>query len=805
MIAVRISVRNLIEFILRSGDIDNRIGSFSEDAMQEGARIHRDIQRQAGSDYKPEVSLAYTYEEDDVSISVEGRADGVIENESGVTIDEIKTTYADVMRFKEAKPLHLAQAKFYAYIVSEQKDLPTVKVRLTYVNIDTEEIRYFNYTFLKEELLEFTSSVCHEYVKWARLEAEWKIERDETIHGLPFPFEYRKGQDSLVKQVYFTIQKQKKLFIEAPTGVGKTISTLYPAIQAQGQNLGSKIFYLTAKTITRTVAEDTIDVMRKQGLKYKNITLTAKEKICRCETKECNPDACPYAKGHFDRVNDCVYEIVTKEDAITADKVLEYAEKYMVCPFEMSLDASLFADAIICDYNYAFDPRAKLQRFFEDETKAGNFLFLIDEAHNLVDRAREMYSATMVKEQFLALKKITEEELPQISKRLDKCNKEMLKLKHQCENCLIEPLIGDFTTALTRVYAAIEKFLKEERKPNEKNKVSKDVKDAVLEFYFEAGHFLETYEIVDENYTVYATYSETGDFYVKLFCVNPRKNLEECMQTAKSSVLFSATLLPVKYYMDLLAGDKDDYAVYAESVFDPSKRGLFIANDVTSKYTRRNDREFLNIAGYVNQIVKSRPGNYMVFFPSYGFLEKVFFAYEDEFGGDESVEIIVQSQGMKEDEKEAFLSRFEGNSGNNGLFEGIEAEVDIEEETSLVGFCVIGGIFSEGIDLTHESLIGAIIVGTGLPLVCLEREIMKDKFDEIYGDGYDYAYKFPGMNKVLQAGGRVIRTEEDVGVVVLLDERFLQSSYQKLFPKEWQDKKTVSLGNVSEKVKEFWK
>ncbi len=815
MITVRISVRNLIEFILRSGDIDNRFGTFSEDAMQEGAKIHRRLQKMAGADYRAEVPLQLDFTVEDVCILVEGRADGVIENETIVTVDEIKTTYADVMRYKEPKPLHLAQAKFYAYIISKRKDLPSIKIRLTYVNIDTEETRYFNYTFLREELKEFTFGVINEYVKWARLEAEWKDIRNSSIKGLPFPFEYRKGQEKLVKQVYFTILHKRKLYLQAPTGVGKTIATLYPAVQALGQDKGNKIFYLTAKTITRTVAEDTFNVMRRDGLKIKNITLTAKEKICLTESHECNPEGCPYAKGHYDRVNDCVYEMVTTEEEITSEMVLKYAEKFKVCPFEMSLDASLFTDAIICDYNYAFDKRAKLKRYFEDETKAGDFIFLIDEAHNLVDRAREMFSATLIKEQFLYAKKLTEKELPGISKRIEKCNKEMLILRHQCGDFLINPLIGDFTNSLLRLYSAIEKFLKEERKPKEKTRellmVSKEVKDGILELYFEIGHFLEMYELVDENYSVYCAYTEEENFYVKLFCVNPRKNLSECMSLARSSILFSATLLPIQYYKNLLAGEREDYEVYAESVFNSKKRGLFIATDVTSKYTRRNEKEFNKIAAYINEAVKSRPGNYMVFFPSYNFMEQVKKQFDLSFYN-KDIEILMQSQGMKEDKRDAFLRRFEGNVNPDTVFKNIDAEIDIESDSdsegnkpaSLVGFCVMGGIFSEGIDLARESLIGAIIVGTGLPQVCLERNIMKDTFDSEEVDGYDYAYKYPGMNKVLQAAGRVIRTEEDVGTVLLLDERFLQPGYVRMFPKEWSNFKRVNLDFLISEMKDFW-
>lgn len=811
MISTSISVRTLVEFILRSGDIDNRFGSFSDESMSEGIRIHKMIQKRAGADYRAEVPLACLYKEDDVEITVEGRADGIIENDSGVTVDEIKSTYADVMNFKEGKPLHLAQAKFYAYMLMKERELPVVKIRLTYVNIDTEEVRYFNYEFLAEELTAFVEEICHSYVKWARMEAEWIEKRNDSIRGLPFPFEYRKGQDDLVKQVYFTIHKKKKLFLEAPTGVGKTISTVYPAIQAMGNGEAAKIFYLTAKTITRTVADDTVNILRNEGLNAKSIILTAKEKICVTGECECNPENCPYAKGHFDRINDALFDILTNEVAYSREKIEEYAEKHQVCPFEFGLDVSLFSDVIICDYNYAFDPRAKLKRFFE--TASDKYIFLIDEAHNLVDRAREMYSASIVKEDLLTVKRTVEDELPKIAKKIDKCNKALLDMKHDCSEYLIDPPIDKVVETLLKLYSEIEKYFEEERKSRtSKDKsvpaISKESKEMVLNLYFEVGAFLEIYELLDENYTVYAAYNEYGDFYLKLFCVNPRKNLMECMDNAISSILFSATFLPVQYYKKLLGGKNDDYEVYAQSVFNPEKKALLIARDVTSKYTRRSDSEYSKIAGYIHETVLAKEGNYMAFFPSYSFMEKVYDAYVGEFGKDEGIELLVQSLGMKEKEKEDFIDRFKRGTQSNIIDEALKTldfEVESEDDCStLLGFCVLGGIFSEGIDLKNDSLIGAIIVGTGLPQVCLEREIMKASFDESEEDGFDYSYRYPGMNKVLQAAGRVIRTVEDIGVVVLLDERFLQNSYLRMFPREWQEYSVVDLKNIGEKLENFW-
>lgn len=815
MYEITVSVRNLIEFILRSGDIDNRVGGLASDpdTMQEGSRIHRTIQRQAGADYNPEVSLSFCYEEGDCRITVEGRADGIIRNKKGVTVDEIKSTYADVMSYTEPRSIHLSQAKFYAHMMALKESLPAVSVRLTYVNIATEEVKYFNETYFADDLKAFCDDVCSRYVKWAVFDAKRREKRDESIKGLPFPFDYREGQDELVRQVYYTIYHKRKLFLEAPTGVGKTVATLYPSIQAMGQGLISKIFYLTAKTITRTVAGDCISLLSRSGLKAKSIILTAKEKIC-LSTGECNPDACPFARGHFDRVNDAVFTMLKECDEYSRETIIEYAERFNVCPFETSLDLSMFCDVIICDYNYAFDPRARLKRYFAAETKE-DYLFLIDEAHNLVDRAREMYSAILIREDFSALKAITAEELPGMSKKFSRCYKAFTALKSLCDSegmhdfllHITNPPTDGVVKALLSLYADIDNFIRNERKSNKKKVYSKEVVDAVLDSFFEISHFLNIYELVDENYSVYAAYDEFGDFFLKLMCVNPCNNLAECMGNVRSSVLFSATLLPIKYHKNLLGGVPEDYEVYAKSIFDPDKRGLFIAKDVTSKYTRRGDDEYRKIARYIHLVSGAKPGNYMVFAPSYKFIENVYKIYEEEYLPLSGAECLLQDPSLDEAGRESFLSRFTGNTGapeSSDIFGAIDMDVEIEESTTLIGFCVLGGIFSEGIDLKKDSLIGVIIIGTGIPQVCLERELMKDIFDKTDDRGYDFSYKYPGMNKVLQAAGRVIRTEEDTGVVVLLDERFLQRGYREMFPREWENFRTVNLDTVGEEVAMFW-
>ncbi|MCM1191764.1 MAG: ATP-dependent DNA helicase [Butyrivibrio sp.] len=871
---IQISVRNLVEFVLRYGDIDNRRQASPDNAMQEGSRIHRMIQRRMGSEYQAEVPLKISFEEEGYLLTVEGRADGVIHHEGLVVIDEIKGVYRDPARWKAPMPLHLAQAKCYAYIYGLQQGLREIQVRMTYCHIPTEELRYFHMDYTLAELEQWFGQLMDSYRKWADYDWNWRKLRQASIQGLEFPFDYREGQKELVTNVYKTIYHKKKLFLEAPTGVGKTISTIYPAVQSVGQGRGNKIFYLTAKTITRTVAEDTLQQLRGKGLHFKSVILTAKEKICFMEEAECNPDYCPYAKGHYDRINDAVYDMLTSRESFSREGIEEYAEKHRVCPFELCLDMSLFADGVICDYNYLFDPHVYLKRFFADSA-GGDYIFLIDEAHNLLERGREMYSAVLLKEQFLELRRelkqtvmseitaksrkhqvsgqmtldMTEdmtdesEERPEdrlnhltvvqaaqhkkggrgaagarstlvrqgyadkILYQLEKCNQEMLAMKRECEQCRIVQEIDGFVQPLMRLQAVLDDYLAEQEEE------PPAVRELLLDFYFEISHFLEIYELLDENYVKYTRLCDDGSFLLKLFCMNPAENLRRCMERGRSSILFSATFLPIQYYKKLLGGEAEDYEVYARSVFNPEKRALFIAGDVTSKYTRRSEEEYLNIARYIEEIVKNRHGNYMVFCPSYAFLQAVYEKYVENFGG-EGRECMIQSEYMKEADRESFLARFQRNGeadlkAEAAMRTSVSMEIEEEEDDEdddriLIGFCVLGGIFSEGIDLKNDDLIGAVIVGTGLPQVCFERELLKDFFHEGGEDGFDYSYRYPGMNKVLQAAGRVIRTVEDVGIVALLDERFLQFSYRRMFPREWERFDVVTVDTVAKQVERFW-
>lgn len=781
---IHISVRNLVEFILRSGDIDNRTAGADKDAMLMGGKIHRKIQRRMGAEYHAEVPLKYEVQCRGFTLSVEGRADGVIERPEGTVIDEIKGVFRELELMKEPVPVHLAQAKCYAYIYADTHELKEIGIQMTYCNMDTEEIRRFQSVCSYDVLKEWFFGVLGQYEKWARYEIEWKKKRNDSIRQVQFPFEYREGQKILAQSVYRTILRKKKLFIQAPTGVGKTISTVFPAVKAVGEGLGDKIFYLTAKTITRTVAWQAFELLREQCLRMKVLILTAKEKICFCEEHNCNPDACPYAKGHYDRVNDAVYELITSSDEMNREILEEQARKWKVCPHEMSLDVSVWVDAVICDYNYVFDPNAHLRRFFGEGNK-GEYLFLIDEAHNLVERGRSMYSAELYKEDFLKLKKQVKQKAPKLTKRLEECNKQMLALKRECQDYQVLNSVSHVYIKLVSLMTEMERYLEECRE--------EELRKEVLELYFAVRMFINIHDRLDENYMIYSEFDEAGRFKVRLFCVNPAKCLQEFLDKGNSAVFFSATLLPIRYYKTLLSTSKEDYAIYAKSPFDPANRRILLGMDVSTKYTRRGSEMYRRYAEYLIQATKARQGNYLAFFPSYRFMEKVYEEFilmlgERAAGETGRIEYIMQSQYMTEEAREIFLENFEES-----------------REQSLVGFCVMGGIFSEGIDLAEDKLIGALIVGTGLPQVCRERELLKMYFDAQGLRGFDYAYLYPGMNKVLQSAGRVIRTDSDKGIILLLDERFRDGRYQETFPREWADYGMCRIEDVSEKIREFWK
>lgn len=834
MTSVRISVRNLVEFILRSGDIDDRRGQGgSPDAMLEGAKIHRAIQAAAGSDYSAEVSLSEEIQlTDEIMLTVDGRADGVINNKGYITIDEIKGMYLDVLKLAEPFEIHLAQAKCYAYIWARQHSLSDISIRMTYVGIEDRHIKLFNSDHTFEELESWFTDLIDRYKPWALHIAEWTVIREGSVKALDFPYEYRPGQRDLAADVYKTIYHRKKLFLEAPTGTGKTLAVLFPSIKATGEGLASYIFYLTAKNMGAKACADALELMRERGgLRFKSVHILGKERSCLNTVSHCNPDECLFARGHFDRVNAALYELLTSKDAFTREEIERMAVKHQVCPYALARDLTEFSDCIICDYNYIFDPAVALRHFFGEGKKTGDYLFLIDEAHNLVERARDMYSAELSLRQLGHVRGL----IRGIDRKLTRCLNVLIGQMEILEEELAGAgipaggylIVSDIGGVMEAAGALTGRFLElmQERRHREEpgtpgSRELADMKDEeqtvrkadrfgdeILEFYFDLLHFGDVCDRLDMRYRIYSERTESGDMQLRLLCVDPSHNLAEYLAYGRATVFFSATLLPVSYYMDLLVGSRDDYTVYAFSVFDPDKLGVFVDTAVTSRYARRGPEEYRKIAGHIKEIVSCRKGNYMVFFPSYSFLEKVYEMFAglsenkritdtEKEAGEAAVKaeadwpdadsVICQTTEMSEQDREDFLGRF-AEKDNDGV----------------IGFCVMGGLFAEGIDLTGEKLIGAVIVGTGLPQISNERDILKRYFNENGRDGFDYSMKIPGMNKVLQAAGRVIRTEEDTGVIALLDERFDKPDHRKMYPREWRKIQKIT-GSEFELIRKFW-
>ena len=822
MTEIKISVRSLVEFLLREGDIDNRLPRVSEQVMLEGGRIHRKIQKMMGPHYEAEVPLSYRENCGAYYLTVDGRADGILLEEGELPlVDEIKGTFRDVRKMKEPVRVHLAQAKCYAAMYCMREDAQGATVQMTYCNMDTEEIRRFTVPYTARELIGWFNDLIMAYRKWTDFSVRWREKRNASIADAAFPFDYRAGQRDLVSGVYRTITQEKKLFLMAPTGSGKTIATIFPSLKAIGEGRAERLFYLTAKTITRGVAEETYEILRReQALLFKTVTITAKDKACILDHADCNPEACPYAQGHFDRINDAVYDLLTHEDAMTRDTIRAYADRHRVCPFEMALDLSLFADGVICDYNYAFDPFVYLKRFFAEGGDRSN-LFLVDEAHNLLERGREMYSASLTREDFLLMAETVAPFHKKIEKHIRKCVKDFDALENAAypyrfvkksgtkeemaawestveaaeaegyrritDDGVTLPHIDALLHSLMRLQTILSEYLEDHKKG--------PVRDKILEFYFTVGSFLTIYELVDKRYEVYASWERAQSmelFLVHLYCVDPSENLKLCMERAVSTILFSATFLPIQYYKKLLGGTEEDYEIYAKSAFDPDRLAVFIASDVTSRYTQRGEDQYYKIAAHIEEVTMAKRGNYMVFFPSYAFARSVYEAYEELFLDEGEAEVLLQEDYVTEEERERFLDRF------------THGGEQLSPTSRLIGFCVLGGAFAEGIDLRGDALIGAIVVGTGLPMVGNERQIIRTYFDEAGESGWDYAYRFPGMCKVLQAAGRVIRTDSDTGVVALLDDRFQQRGYSALFPREWKQISPISTASVRNSVNAFW-
>jgi len=769
-----IGVRELVEFVLRSGDLKVEFAGASRAA--DAIRIHQKIQFSRPAGYAAEVSISRQVEPPGFALVIGGRIDGVFEGLAVPVIDEIKTTRRSLEEcLREENPLHWGQAKIYAFLYAEERGLAEIGVQLTYARLDTGETRDIRRHFPVAELRRFFEDVIGRYLEWAAVINTWRRRRDESIRGLAFPFDaYRPGQQEMVDAVFQTIQGGDRIFIQAATGIGKTMAVLFPAVRTLTDRTSDKVFYLTARTTGRLAAEKALGELRTRGLRLKHLALTAKEKACFNPQAACHPEECVFAKGHYDRLPEA-RNAMFDEDAWTREAVAAAARQFQVCPFEFSLDLSLWADLVVCDYNYAFDPKAYLRRFFLEET--GDYAFLVDEAHNLVDRSREMFSAELRKQPFLDLRRSVKGALPPIYRSLGKINTWMLETRKRAEAAgaptaersapeELYPLLRDFM-------AAAEKWL-------EKN-VKTPFREELLERYFEAGGFLRVAEQFDESYAAcYEVFPK--NLRVRLFCIDPARQIGDALNRCRSAVFFSATLTPIDYFQTMLASESAE-ALALPSPFPAENLAVFVA-DRLSTYYRHRERTKPEIARILSSLVRPHRGNYLLFFPSYQYMRMVLEMFRS---ASPDIDVIVQEPGMGERQREEFLARFETDNAR-----------------TLVGFAVMGGIFGEGIDLVGTRLSGAAVVGVGLPAVGLERELIREYFAARLERGFEYAYMYPGIKRVLQAAGRVIRTETDRGVVLLIDQRYGSEHYRALLPGHWSPARIRDQAEFAVDLSGFW-
>ena len=826
MAQLRLPIRQLVEFLLRTGSIDSRFTGF--DRANEGARLHRKLQKAAGESYEAEVFLSAERTVEDITFTIEGRADGIFTENGLVTIDEIKTTAIPTDEITEdMNPCHWAQGMLYAAIYGQQNGLERLAVRLTYYQIDTDEIVRFTRKFSIDELEAFFLDLLRQYLPWARRQLDWNTRRNQSLRELKFPFAtYRPGQRALAGEIYRACAAGKtpdrkggtRLFCQAPTGIGKTMSAIFPALKAIGEGKGEKLFYLTARNTTQTAAEDAVARLRSASpeLSLRSVTLTAKEKACLCKDEEghpsCLPEACPYANGYYERIKDALAALLDGDGNFSRNVLTETAKQFTVCPFEMGLDLSEWCDVVIGDYNYLFDPVVHLRRFFDG---AGDWLFLVDEAHNLPDRARAMYSASFRKSSLTEAKRALGRGKGSLKTALTKADKAFLEVRktvaklaprHQPVTAQEEPvteqtsLLDTPETAVTLPEPIFAEngtvFLKELpdilRKPLGavqaplqawlEDNPDDPAHGQLLELYFAVQDMTRSAERYDEHFVTQLT-AYGSDLELSILCLDPSPFVAASLACGRAAAMFSATLTPPGYYKNVL-GCPDARAVALESPFPAEHIGLYCL-PVSTRY-RDREKSVSAISDALAVLANGKVGNYLAFFPSYAYMKQV---WEDFSARYPDIETLVQESGLDDAGRAAFLEKFAP-----------------DPEKTLLGFGVMGGIFGEGVDLVGDRLIGCAVVGVGLPQVNPRQEILKRYYDELSGTGFEYAYRYPGMNKVLQAAGRVIRTQEDKGVVLLLDDRFARNEYARLLPKHWAHLRYLRTAKeLEEQLNRFWK
>ena len=780
--AVYISAPELCAFIYRGGDLSSRPlpgNKYGVSAVSHMAWAQ-----------KPNIVDAYSFTTivHGIPIVVYAYPEWVrIENEKYVIegvfsvpyfLDDIKNGELDIA---------IRTAICIAHIMCESQRLPSIEARITFYKEGSDQSREFVQVLERDELCLNFENMMDMFYPFAKIMKEKGTSTLNQLNQLAFPFEggAREGQRDFIIEAFRSIKSHKRLVVEAPTGTGKTMASLYPALKSVGNGDADKIFYFTGKTTTAQAALNAIEIMRGQIPDLRAIHISSKEKCCVTfpprARRICDPKHCHVTRGYFDKINEALKELLENYRTYTKDIIDTVSAKYSVCSYELSLELSEWCELVVCDYNYLFDLQAYFRRYFD--TITARHIFLIDESHNLPDRAREMYSATLTKAQFIKIAEKYNGNKHLTGPCVDVLNKfgefyalamtEKMEMDGQvCGFYINNQLPDDITNEFGEFIFACKKLF---------NKDNQD--DELHELYMETKKFLKVCDIFDKRFTMYIE-AVGEDVKVRLLCLDPSFMLDLCMKKGISSILFSATLTPLEYFSDVLGCPKTG-TLSLKSPFDPKKQCLIGIDCVSTRYEDRK-KSVGTIANIIRAATAGKKGNYIVYFPSYSYLSDVKDAFVQKFP---QISVTVQKKSMSETAKKEFLDSF-----------------DAKKEGTLIGFCVLGGSFSEGIDLRGERLIGALIVGVGLPTISSELNIIKEYFDKTRENGYAYAYTYPGMSKVMQAAGRVIRSEDERGIVLLIDDRFATPEYKMIMPEYWRHIKYISNAkDLLGEITEFWK
>lgn len=773
-----VSVRDLADFCTASGDLTG--ARVSLERAQEGSAAHRFLQKSytdampQDATYSKEVALTYEIDRGHYILRLQGRADGIIEGAQDPCIQEIKTTYIPLEQLTaDHNPSYAAQLYIYSFIYAANNNSPRIKTLLTYYNIQSRAERSFEKLWSFDELHYYFLSLTQDYVKLCDLLMAHRSARDEALNQMSFPFEnYRPNQQNFINEVYSCIKDGSTLFAEAPTGTGKTIATLYPALKALGKGLCEKVFYLTAKGQTGLVAMDTLTFLQGRNIPLKVVHIIGKERVCKLGDPACDPGVCEYCKGFFTKLRVALPQML-QLNTFDTKAINDFAATYKLCPFELSLVLSEYCDCIVCDYNYVFNPNIRLKRYFSNGS--GKYAFLIDEAHNLVDRIRDTFSITLSKNEFKKLKascagcRKLVTRLTKIIKYLDELAEE-----RDAQQYLLPSQPEDMPDLIRNLLDTYNELV-EQQQP-------------VPEAFEDEISFLLDYLMVSDHYSkdTHCCYcsKQNNDFTVNILCLMPAPFVRQGLSFARGATLFSATLSPEEYYLKVLGADDKSSFFRIPSPFAGEQLLVAVEDRIDTTYARRA-ASYKPIAQLIRKVISAKEGKYIAYFPSYEYMNRV---YEEFRILDLQTRVLLHTPKMSEKQKDAFMAAF--TQGSDG---------------TLLGFSVMGGHFSEGIDLPGDQLLGVVVVGVGLPALSADRNLIQQYFSVRQLNGFDYAYVYPGMTKVLQTAGRVIRTAEDMGVVVLVDRRFARSPYNTLFPEHYRP---VFLSrndcSLDELLEEFW-